>query len=1014
MSISKLPQSTCRLLKSTTVVVSPLSLVKELVDNAIDANATNIEVSISANTVDKIQVRDNGHGISPEDYDAVGRKSHTSKLRTFEELQCKGGKTLGFRGDALASMNTCSKLTITTRTSEDRVATFLVLKNDVGGIADKSLVSGPVGTTVDVSDLFAGVPVRRQLTIKESKKSCGQIKDLLHTCALTRPHIRLSLKILKNNKLSWSYAPSKGAHVREAKTFSGITSATPGDFPMRPATPASVLRFEAFLPRAGADLSKISGKGYFISVDSRPMSTSRGTMKKLVNIYKTYIRDVIGVEASSKNVTRPFIRLDIQCIIGSYDPNVTAAKDEVLFANESKVLSLFEDMCKDTYLPPQPKARTEVVEDCNEVDQSRNRERSPHLLSDDDEEQFNEPLQGVTSDDAARGLTPDHAVSVDNDLAGLPLPSSGRHLTSPVDIRNLSTSVRNDIATHRQGPPVIAGNNAGAPCSSPATVTYDLRQATRSHVGAEVVETSRSNGQDQSSPVYADLQPNNEPTQSLVRTGWEVDMARDQTASPEGNTRPILLNSNRSNFIEHLQSQRLDQTKCKETNPWSIAKKAAEKRGAHEGSNSGSLGDVERRDDRPVVTFSCQQLRLPEAEEFARGGFETAHSNTADGHIQLQHYRRHRAPVARREDAYEADGFEPPTSQYPTAPQGGIYGRRHQDRRRTTRDEQPFWLAGESHNVEDLDIQPSRDLGIHQRAYFKTPHPFASYDQESAFGTPPLSSSPLHKPFRAPARVEGSKRRRERQRPRGAPQRAKRAVDPRKDGLRQGKIDFNARRGQESLNLEDPKGDCSAAMEPNYGGLQDGYAAFETSNPSYRPSSGGPYHREMEEALERLHALRQRTENTDCIEGQGQGEQRGRSLSRRSTSTAPDMSPRNYLRRRLASRSQSRNKTHKRMRSEMLPFERISSEVYTHTYSLILDLHNVRKQPVNASNYDLYVFRGQQEAAFPLGSTEMEDISNRLQEVLGAWAYKEHGVELELEIDIGALFEGNDMGCMME
>ncbi|GKT39998.1 DNA mismatch repair protein MutL [Colletotrichum spaethianum] len=216
MSISKLPQSTCLLLRSTTVVASPLSVVKELVDNAIDADATNIEISISANTVDKIQVRDNGHGISPEDYDAVGRRSHTSKLRTFEELQCKGGKTLGFRGDALASMNTCSRLSITTRTSQENVATLLVLKKDVGGIADKTLVSGPVGTTVDVSDLFAGVPVRRQLTIKESKKSYGQIKELLHTYALVRPHIRLSLKILKNKKISWSYAPSRGASVRDA------------------------------------------------------------------------------------------------------------------------------------------------------------------------------------------------------------------------------------------------------------------------------------------------------------------------------------------------------------------------------------------------------------------------------------------------------------------------------------------------------------------------------------------------------------------------------------------------------------------------------------------------------------------------------------------------------------------------------------------------------------------------------------------------------------------------------
>ncbi|GKT39997.1 uncharacterized protein ColSpa_00178 [Colletotrichum spaethianum] len=102
------------------------------------------------------------------------------------------------------------------------------------------------------------------------------------------------------------------------------------------------------------------------------------------------------------------------------------------------------------------------------------------------------------------------------------------------------------------------------------------------------------------------------------------------------------------------------------------------------------------------------------------------------------------------------------------------------------------------------------------------------------------------------------------------------------------------------------------------------------------------------------------------------------------------------------------------MRSEMLPFERLSSETYTHVQSLAFESRKVRKQVIDASDYDLYVLRGQQEAAFPLELTEMGDISNRLQEVLGAWAYKEHGVELELEIDIGALSEGRNTGCMVE
>ncbi|KAL2883541.1 hypothetical protein SGCOL_001224 [Colletotrichum sp. CLE4] len=216
MSISQLPQATVRQLGSSVVIPSPVSLVKELVENAIDANANNVEIRISANAIDNIQVRDNGHGICFEDYDALGRRSHTSKLRTFDELQCKGGQTLGFRGDALASVNAISKLTITTRTIQDQVATMLVLNPKGGGITNKKHVSGSVGTTIDVSDLFANIPVRRQQIQKESKKAYAQVRDLLQVYALTRPHLRLSLKVMKNDKLSWSYAPGKGVGVREA------------------------------------------------------------------------------------------------------------------------------------------------------------------------------------------------------------------------------------------------------------------------------------------------------------------------------------------------------------------------------------------------------------------------------------------------------------------------------------------------------------------------------------------------------------------------------------------------------------------------------------------------------------------------------------------------------------------------------------------------------------------------------------------------------------------------------
>src|SRR5882757_6662139 len=103
MAITALPEGTVHLLGSAQVLTTPTSLIKELIDNSLDAKATSVDIFLSPNTLDKLEVRDNGHGIPQEDLDALGRRGHTSKLRSFDELKSIGGVSLGFRGEALAS-----------------------------------------------------------------------------------------------------------------------------------------------------------------------------------------------------------------------------------------------------------------------------------------------------------------------------------------------------------------------------------------------------------------------------------------------------------------------------------------------------------------------------------------------------------------------------------------------------------------------------------------------------------------------------------------------------------------------------------------------------------------------------------------------------------------------------------------------------------------------------------------------------------------------------------------------
>lgn len=291
MPIKPLPENTVRLLGSATVITTPVSLVKELLENAIDAGATSIDILASQNIVDRIEVRDNGNGIHPDDYDFLGRPGHTSKLTSFEELRTIGATTLGFRGQALASANSLGNVTVTTRTLQDPTAVRLEIRHGVGGVENQERTSARVGTTVTVTALFSRLPVRQQVVLRETQKSIANIKHLLHVYALARPQTRLSVKVMGGiSKQSWSYSPRPQATVKETvvQVFGTAvmsqcllqTMATDVGIEGHASNDGPDLVIEAVLPKPDADLSKLS-KGPFLSIDSRPITTLRGTGKNL-------------------------------------------------------------------------------------------------------------------------------------------------------------------------------------------------------------------------------------------------------------------------------------------------------------------------------------------------------------------------------------------------------------------------------------------------------------------------------------------------------------------------------------------------------------------------------------------------------------------------------------------------------------------------------------------------------------------------------------------------------------
>ena len=177
--IYQLASSVADKIAAGEVVDRPLSVVKELLENAVDAGATNIAVEIQAGGKSYIRVSDNGCGIDPEDVETAFLRHATSKIREAEDLEHI--ETLGFRGEALASIAAVSRVEIITRPEEARTGTRLVIEG--GKVSLKEETGCPAGTTIIVRDLFYNTPARLKFMRRDTTES-ALIIDFVSKMAL--------------------------------------------------------------------------------------------------------------------------------------------------------------------------------------------------------------------------------------------------------------------------------------------------------------------------------------------------------------------------------------------------------------------------------------------------------------------------------------------------------------------------------------------------------------------------------------------------------------------------------------------------------------------------------------------------------------------------------------------------------------------------------------------------------------------------------------------------------------
>ncbi|KAI0429419.1 hypothetical protein F5Y09DRAFT_310464 [Xylaria sp. FL1042] len=342
-TIKPIEPKTIHQIQSGQVIVDLCSVVKELVENSIDAGATNIEVRFKNQGLDAIEVQDNGAGISKDNYDTLALKHYTSKLSTYSDLECL--ETFGFRGEALSSLCALSKFSVTTCLASDAPKGSKLEFETSGKLRSTSVIAAQKGTTVLVENLFHNLPVRRRELERNIKREWNRVLGVLNQYACIQTGLKFSVSQQPNKGKRMVLFSTKGnqttreniVNVFGAKTLA-VLIPLDLELELEPTNPSSQRltgrgNSEAKLIRVRGHVSRPAyGEGrqtpdrQMFFVNGRPCGLPQ--FAKVFNeVYKSY-------NASQS----PFIFADIQLDTHLYDVNVSPDKRTILLHDQTRML----------------------------------------------------------------------------------------------------------------------------------------------------------------------------------------------------------------------------------------------------------------------------------------------------------------------------------------------------------------------------------------------------------------------------------------------------------------------------------------------------------------------------------------------------------------------------------------------------------------------------------------------------------------------------------------------------
>eukprot|EP00026_Physarum_polycephalum_P002224 Phypoly_transcript_02229.p1 GENE.Phypoly_transcript_02229~~Phypoly_transcript_02229.p1 ORF type:complete len:950 (+),score=182.31 Phypoly_transcript_02229:39-2888(+) len=456
-SIRAIDQASVHHICSSQVVLDLATAVKELVENSLDAGATNVEIRLKEYGKDIVEILDNGSGVAPADYEGLTMKHATSKLSVFSDLASVS--SYGFRGEALSSLCSLSRMVVTTRTAACQSGTRLEF-DAMGKIISQTSVAREVGTTITLHEIFKSLPVRYMQFEKNIKKEYTRLQEVLQAYAVVCLGTRITCYNQIGNKPRSCVLTASGNTIKDriatvfgAKILPMMEDVNDQD---------DLFKIQGYISKATEGSGRSSTDRQYFFINRRPVDLP--VISKFIN---TLYRSI-------NKKQYPAVILNITMGTDTYDVNVTPDKRKIFMHDDNRLQEFIKNSLAAKWEQALNTFQVSNLMPSNVIPSSGEEEEKTVVLDVDDDDHDHEKCHSHSHSNLSKTGS-----ATDSKTGGTfdEIAKSGTRADALAHLKHLFSSTSTPSPTHS-----FASSSSGLSIKTASTVSFaDTPPATPPH-----------------------------------------------------------------------------------------------------------------------------------------------------------------------------------------------------------------------------------------------------------------------------------------------------------------------------------------------------------------------------------------------------------------------------------------------------------------------------------------------------------------------------------------------------